>query len=206
MKNKVTNILLAGVGGQGILLASEVLSEVLMRAGHDVKKNEIHGMSQRGGSVISHVRFGSRVYSSIIPEGEGDILVGFEQLETYRCLPLLRRGGKVVTNDLKILPPPVTLGKATYPEDIPAKIGRAFANTLVVDGLKLAVQAGNSRTVNIVLLGVLANGLPVGRELWEETLRQMVPERFLQANLKAFELGWQAASGKIQPEKETSVA
>jgi indolepyruvate ferredoxin oxidoreductase beta subunit len=206
MTNKVTNILLAGVGGQGILLASEVLSEVLMQAGYDVKKNEIHGMSQRGGSVISHVRFGARVFSSIIPAGEGDILVGFEQLETYRYLPLLRRGGRVVTNDLKILPPPVTLGKATYPEDIPAKIGRVFPDTLEIDGLKLAMQAGNPRTVNVVLLGAVASGLPIAPPLWEKTLRKMVPERFLQANLKAFELGWQAASGSNQTGKETSVA
>ena len=126
MANNVTNILLAGVGGQGILLASEVLSEVLMLAGYDVKKNEIHGMSQRGGSVVSHVRFGEKVYSPIIPEGEGDILFGFELLETYRYLPLLRKSGKVLVNDLKILPPSVALGQESYPEDIPAKIAELF--------------------------------------------------------------------------------
>src|SRR5690242_9693465 len=111
MSTQITNILLVGVGGQGILLASEVLSEAFMLAGYDVKKSEIHGMSQRGGSVVSHVRFGEKVYSPIVPEGEGDILFGFEILETYRSLPLLKKGGTVVANDLRIQPPAVLLGQ-----------------------------------------------------------------------------------------------
>jgi indolepyruvate ferredoxin oxidoreductase beta subunit len=196
MKDKVTNILISGVGGQGILLASEVLSEVLMLAGFDVKKNEIHGMAQRGGSVISHIRFGTKVYSSIIPDGEGDILLGFELLETYRHLSLLRKGGQVVANDLKILPPPVTLGKEQYPENIKEKIRSAFSDTLVVDGTRLASQAGNPRTVNVALLGAISGALPVGADLWHGTLRRMVPERFLETNLKAFDLGRKAAPVK----------
>jgi indolepyruvate ferredoxin oxidoreductase beta subunit len=194
MKDKVTNILISGVGGQGILLASEVLSEVLMLAGYDVKKNEIHGMAQRGGSVVSHIRFGTKVYSSIIPEGEADLLLGFELLETYRYLPLLRQGAKVVANDLKILPPPVTLGKEKYPENIQEKIKKAFPDTLLVKGIELATQAGNPRTVNIALLGAMVGALPIEASLWRETLRRMVPERFLDMNLKAFDLGYQAAS------------
>ena len=193
MKDKVTNILISGVGGQGILLASEVLSEVLMLAGYDVKKNEIHGMAQRGGSVVSHIRFGTKVYSSIIPEGEGDLLLGFELLETYRYLPLLRKGATVVANDLKILPPPVTLGKEKYPDNIQDKIKTAFPDTLLVNGVELATKAGNPRTVNIALLGSMVGALPIEAEMWRETLRRMVPERFLDMNLKAFDLGRQAA-------------
>jgi indolepyruvate ferredoxin oxidoreductase beta subunit len=189
MSNKVTNILLAGVGGQGILLASEVLSEVLMMAGFDVKKNEIHGMSQRGGSVVSHVRFGEKVHSPIIPEGEGDILFGFELLETYRYLPLLRKDGKVLVNDLRILPPSVALGQEAYPEDIPARIATLFPETKVVNGMALALEAGNPRTVNTVLLGALSRMMEIDDNLWGEALSKMVPDRFLAENLKAFELG-----------------
>ncbi|ABA88813.1 indolepyruvate:ferredoxin oxidoreductase, beta subunit [Syntrophotalea carbinolica DSM 2380] len=193
MKDKVTNVLISGVGGQGILLASEVLSEVLMLAGYDVKKNEIHGMAQRGGSVVSHIRFGTKVYSSIIPEGEGDILLGFELLETYRYLPLLRKGAKIIVNDLKILPPPVTLGKETYPDNVQAKIQQAFPDTLLVKGADLAKQVGNPRTVNMALLGAMSGALPIDNQLWTDTLRCMVPERFLEANLEAFTLGSRAA-------------
>jgi indolepyruvate ferredoxin oxidoreductase beta subunit len=190
MPNKVTNILLAGVGGQGTLLASEILSEALMIAGHDVKKSEIHGMSQRGGSVTSHVRFGEKVYSPLIPEGEADLLFGFELLETYRCLSMLRPGGGVVVNDLKIIPSPVAMGKEHYPVDIPAKLTAAFPDTKVVNAMDLAMQAGNVRTVNVALLGVLARRLDVPERIWREALEKQVPSRFLAENLKAFDLGW----------------
>jgi indolepyruvate ferredoxin oxidoreductase beta subunit len=190
---KVTNILLAGVGGQGTLLASEVLSEVLMLAGYDVKKNEIHGMSQRGGSVSSHVRFGEQVYSPIIPEGETDILFGFELLETYRNLPLLKKGGAVITNNLKLMPPSVATGQERYPEGLEGLICQQVEKSLVVDGLALAMEAGNPRTANIALLGALSTKIDVALELWEQALRKMVPEKFLEENLRAFELGRQAA-------------
>ncbi len=189
MTNQVTNILISGVGGQGILLASEILSEVLMLAGFDVKKNEIHGMSQRGGSVVSHIRYGKKVYSSIIPEGQADVLLGFELLETYRCLPLVRQGGSVLTNNLQIFPPPVTLGKETYPEDIPAKIAAAFPDTTLVDGLRLAAEAGNPRTVNTVLLGALSKRVDIDDTCWQQTLQKMVPKKYLEENIKAFNLG-----------------
>ena len=189
--NNVTNILMAGVGGQGTLLASEILSEVLMQAGYDVKKAEVHGMAQRGGSVISHVRFGKKVYSSIIPEGEVDVLFGFELLETYRCLPLVKESGAVVVNNLKIAPPAVALGKRDYPVDVAAKLKELVANVHVVDGLQLAEQAGNSRTVNTVLLGTLSNTLEPTHEQWIAAIKSLVPERFLDVNLKAFELGCQ---------------
>jgi len=189
MKNKVTNILLAGVGGQGTLLASEVLSEALMLSGYDVKKSEIHGMSQRGGSVTSHVRFGTKVYSPLIPEGEADILFGFELLETYRSLPMLRQGGAVVANDLKIMPAPVAMGQELYPADIPAEISKAFPGAAIVNGMELATQAGNVRTVNIALLGVLSRRLDLPTDVWQQALSKQVPERFLRENLRAFELG-----------------
>jgi indolepyruvate ferredoxin oxidoreductase beta subunit len=189
MSNKVINILISGVGGQGILLASEILSEVLMLAGFDVKKNEIHGMSQRGGSVVSHIRYGKKVYSSIIPEGQADVLLGFELLETYRYLPLVRKGGSVLTNNLQIFPPPVTLGKESYPADIPAKIAEVFPDNILIDGLKLAIEAGNQRTVNVALLGALSKRISIDDSYWEQTLRKMVPAKYLEENLKAFNLG-----------------
>ncbi|MDT8420716.1 MAG: indolepyruvate oxidoreductase subunit beta [Desulfuromonadales bacterium] len=185
----VKNILLAGVGGQGILLASEVLSEVMMMAGMDVKKNEIHGMSQRGGSVVSHVRYGGKVYSSIIPEGDVDILFSFELLETCRYLPLLRENGRVVVNNLKIAPPSVALGKQVYPADLAKEISRKFPATTVVNGLDLALEAGNPKAVNTVLLGALSKILDIDHELWLKALHKMVPARLLDVNLKAFELG-----------------
>ncbi len=189
MNKRVTNILLAGVGGQGTLLASEVLSEALMLAGNDVKKSEIHGMSQRGGSVTSHVRFGARVHSPIIPEGEADFLFGFALLETYRALPLLRSGGMVVANDLKIIPAPVAMGKEVYPTDIPGKIRSAVPKAKIVNGMELAERAGNLRTVNVALLGVLSLSLDLPEAIWLEALKKQVPAAYLEENLKAFELG-----------------
>ncbi len=189
--NKITNILMVGVGGQGTLLASEILSEVLMQAGYDVKKAEVHGMAQRGGSVVSHVRFGKKVYAPIIPEGEVDVLFGFELLETYRYLPLVKESGTVIVNNLRIAPPSVALGKRDYPADIDDKMRSYIANVRVVDGLQLAEQAGNSKTVNTVLLGALSNTLAPSLEQWIAAIKSLVPERFLAVNLEAFELGRQ---------------
>lgn len=189
MSRTVTNILLVGVGGQGILLASEILSETFMLAGFDVKKSEIHGMSQRGGSVVSHVRYGKEIFSPIIPEGEGDILFGFEIMETYRCLPLLRKGASVIANDLCILPPAVLSGQEHYPEDLSAKIRGLFPDFLLVDGLKLATEAGNPRSANTVLLGAVSNRLEIAEEYWLKALKQMVPSRTFDENKKAFQAG-----------------
>ena len=189
--NKMTNILMAGVGGQGTLLASEILSEVLMQAGYDVKKAEVHGMAQRGGSVVSHVRFGKKVYSPIIPEGEADVLFGFELLETYRYLPLVKKTGAVVVNNLRIAPPSVLLGKSEYPQDIARKLKARVDNVRIVDGLELAEQAGNAKAINTVLLGALSNTLNPSHEQWLTAIKSLVPERFLDVNLRAFELGRQ---------------
>jgi len=191
MSNRITNVLLVGVGGQGILLASEILSETFMLAGYDVKKSEIHGMSQRGGSVVSHVRFGDEVFSPIVPEGEGDVLFGFELMETRRALPLLRPGARVIANDLKIPPPAVLSGQQVYPEDLAEEIGRRFADFLLVDGQGLATEAGNPRAANTVLLGAVSRRLDIDEAYWRQALEKMVPQRFLEENLKAFALGRQ---------------
>jgi len=189
MNDAVTNILLVGVGGQGILLASEILAEAFMLAGFDVKKSEIHGMSQRGGSVVSHVRFGKEVFSPVVPEGKGDILFGFELLETYRYLSLLKPGATVVANDYKIAPPSVLLGQAVYPKGLPEKIKAIFPNFLLVDGQGLALQAGDMRAANTVMLGAVSKQLEIADLVWQQALEKMVPKKALEINLKAFAMG-----------------
>ena len=189
MSNAITNILLVGVGGQGILLASEILAEAFMLAGHDVKKSEIHGMSQRGGSVVSHVRFGNEVFSPVVPEGEGDILFGFELLETCRYLPLLKPGARVVVNDYRILPPSILLGQAEYPRGLADTIKAHFPDFLLVDGQGLALSAGDVRAANTVLLGAVSKRLAIADQIWQQALEKMVPKKALEINLKAYELG-----------------
>ncbi|HJV64826.1 MAG TPA: indolepyruvate oxidoreductase subunit beta [Geomonas sp.] len=189
MSDKVTNILLVGVGGQGILLAAEILSETCMLAGFDVKKSEIHGMSQRGGSVVSHVRYGKEVFSPIVPEGEGDILFGFELMESYRSLPLLKEGATVIANDLCIPPPSVLMGQEAYPADLPGKIAQRFPDFLLVDGQQLAIEAGNARAANTVLLGAVSKRMQIEEKYWLEAIEKMVPKKALAVNLKAFEVG-----------------
>jgi indolepyruvate ferredoxin oxidoreductase beta subunit len=189
MTRQITNILLVGVGGQGILLASEILSEAAMLAGFDVKKSEIHGMSQRGGSVVSHVRYGSEVFSPIVPEGEGDILFGFELMETCRSLPLIRPDGTVVANDLQISPPAVLMGQESYPAGLVERIRSLFPDFLLVDGQKLAGDAGNARAANTVLLGAISRRLEIAEEYWMMALEKMVPPKALEVNKKAFLTG-----------------
>ncbi len=189
MSHQITNVLLVGVGGQGILLASEILSEAAMLAGFDVKKSEIHGMSQRGGSVVSHVRYGTEVFSPIVPEGEGDILFGFELMETVRALPLLKPGGTVVANDLQISPPSVLMGQETYPMGLAERIKAQFADLLLVDGQKMATDAGNVRAANTVLLGAVSKRLDIAEKFWLNALEKMVPAKALDVNLRAFRMG-----------------
>ncbi len=189
MSDQITNVLLVGVGGQGILLASEILSEAAMLAGYDVKKSEIHGMSQRGGSVVSHVRYGAEVFSPIVPEGEGDILFGFELMETVRSLPLLRPGATVIANDLQISPPSVLMGNETYPEGLALRIGEQFTDFLLVDGQKLATNAGNVRAANTVLLGAISKRLTIDETYWLAALNKMVPSKALEINVCAFQMG-----------------
>jgi indolepyruvate ferredoxin oxidoreductase beta subunit len=186
MKTQITNILLVGVGGQGILLASEILAEAAMLSGFDVKKSEIHGMSQRGGSVVSHVRYGKEVFSPIVPEGEGDILFGFELMETYRSLSLLKPSGAVVANDLQISPPSILMGNDVYPAGLAESIKARFPDFLLVDGQKMAVEAGNVRAANTVLLGAVSRRLDIKEQYWMQALEKMVPARALGVNQKAF--------------------
>jgi len=192
--NQVSNILIVGVGGQGIILASDVLGRVAAKAGYDVKKNEIHGMAQRGGSVSSHVRFGKSVSSPIIKLGEADVLLSFEQLETVRYFPFLAVGGKVIVNDHKILPPAVFTGKQDYPEDILEKIKEKVPDAMIVDGMELATRLGNPRVLNVVFLGALSTHLDIPAQTYEEVLTESLKPKLVDINLKAFHEGRALAS------------
>ncbi len=183
------NIIIVGVGGQGSLLASKILGDLLLRQGYDVKVSEVHGMSQRGGSVITYVRFGDRVYSPVVDEGEADYIVSFEILETARWLSYLKPDGQIVTNTQQIDPMPVITGAATYPEDLVSKIKAAGVKIDAMDCLSLAREAGSPKAVNIVLLGRLSHYFSISEEAWLEALAANVPPKFLELNKKAFALG-----------------
>ena len=185
-----TSIMIVGVGGQGTLLASRILGNTLVSAGYDVKVSEVHGMSQRGGSVTTYVRFGDKVWSPIIEQGGADIILSFELLEALRALPYLKQGGKILVNTQQIDPMPVITGAAEYPQGIEAALS-ARADVTAVDALALAREAGSIKAVNVVLIGLLARQTPIPRERWEETIRTTVPPKFLEINLKAFGLGYQ---------------
>jgi len=187
--DKVTNILMVGVGGQGVILASEIVAEVMMRAGFDVKKSEVHGMAQRGGMVNSHIRFGKKVYSPVIKKGEADILFSFEQLETLRFVEYLVDDPVILIAGQKILPPSVTAGSAIYPSDIPGCLSERYPKVKLVDSIGIAVKAGNLKTSNIALLGVLSKHFNLHMRLWEETISRFVPPDFLDVNLRAFSMG-----------------
>lgn len=183
------NIMIVGVGGQGTLLASRILGNAVIRKGYDVKVSEVHGMSQRGGSVVTYVKFGDAVHSPIIDKGEADIILAFECLEAYRALPWLKKGGKMIVNDQMINPMPVITGAADYPADILSKLG-ASVDLTAVGALALAREAGNAKAVNVVLIGVMAKNTEIPYEEWVETIKTTVPPKFLETNLKAFDLGY----------------
>ena len=185
-----TNIMIVGVGGQGTLLASRILGNAVVRRGYDVKVSEVHGMSQRGGSVVTYVKYGDRIWSPVIDRGEADIILAFELLEAYRALPWLRAGGKIIVNTQQINPMPVITGAAEYPRDIVGKLS-AQADLTAVDALELARRAGSEKAVNVVLIGVMAKNTAIPYDEWLETLRDTVPARFLDVNLRAFALGYQ---------------
>jgi len=194
--DKIFNILLVGVGGQGTILASELLARVLLAAGFDVKKSEVHGMAQRGGRVVSHVRFGKNVYSSLIVRGEADILVGFEMAETLRSLDWLSSGARVLAERKAILPYTSQVGEAPYPFDALDRVRDAGFDLTVVDGEALAEKTGEKKTANVVLMGALARYLPVERSTWEETIKKDMPEKLVKMNLEAFELGFNSVTGE----------
>ena len=184
-------IMIVGVGGQGTLLASRILGNTVIGEGYDVKVSEVHGMSQRGGSVVTYVKYGDKVHSPIIDNGEADIVLAFELLEAYRALPALKRGGRLIVNDQRINPMPVITGAALYPENILEKLSEAV-DTTAVDALTLANEAGSFKAVNVVLIGVMAKNTDIPYEVWIDTIRETVPQKFLDINLKAFELGYNA--------------
>lgn len=184
------SIMIVGVGGQGTLLASRIIGNVLMNSGFDVKVSEVHGMSQRGGSVVTYVKYGEKVYSPIIEKGEADIIIAFEQLEALRWIPFLKKGGKMIVNTQRIDPMPVITGAAQYPKNIIDKIKAAGVEITAIDALESAKQAGSSKAVNVVLLGVLAKLSDFKKEEWLKALKETVPSKFLELNLKAFETGF----------------
>jgi indolepyruvate ferredoxin oxidoreductase, beta subunit len=186
------NIILAGVGGQGIILASEVLAEVAIKAGLDVKKSDVHGMAQRGGSVVSFVRIANKVASPLIRIGEADMLISFERLESLRWIGYLKSGSQIVLNDQIIIPPSVASGNDSYPDDIENQFDGY--KLLKIDGLQLATDAGNSRAVNSVLLGVLSNAFDYKAEIWMDEIKKKLPEKLHSINTKAFEMGREAGS------------
>jgi indolepyruvate ferredoxin oxidoreductase beta subunit len=191
MANKTTDVFICGVGGQGILLASEILSDVALAKGLDIKKSEVHGMAQRGGSVVSHVRYGEAIYSPVITEGQADILASFEKMEALRWIQFVKPGGKVIVNSQEILPS----GMETYPPTIDRKIRERVPDAMFVDALTLAKEAGHLRAVNIVMLGAFSNFLKFTEDEWKAAIEARVPKKTIEINLEAFELGRAAVSG-----------
>lgn len=186
-----TSIMIVGVGGQGTLLASRILGKVAIQCGYDVKVSEVHGMSQRGGSVVTYVRYGDEtVASPVIEKGGADIIMAFEELEAYRNLPYLKKGGRLLVNTQCIDPMPVILGKAAYPKEILEKMASLGVDMTAVDALSLSEEAGSVKAVNVVLIGLLAKNTAIDKTVWLEVIQNTVPEKFLDVNVKAFELGY----------------
>ena len=181
--------MIVGVGGQGSLLASKLLGRVLTAENYDVKVSEVHGMSQRGGSVVPYVRFGDKVYSPIVDAGEADFIISFEKLEAARYISNLKIGGKIIVNSQQIDPMPVIIGAASYPEELVSKMKATGAKVDALDCLALAEQAGSSKAVNLVLLGRLSHYFALPDEAWQKSIEACVPAKFLELNKKAFELG-----------------
>lgn len=193
MTREGKNVLLVGVGGQGTILASKVLSEGLLSFGYDVKMSEIHGMAQRGGSVSTHVRYGERVFSPVISKGEVDILVAFEKMEALRWLPYISGDGMLIVNNQEIFPMPVILGQAEYPFQLEKTLSEAVSRCVVIEAAKEAEEIGDPRVMNMVLLGAVVKKLGLDEMSWEETLRTCVPPAAFQSNLLAFEKGMKLA-------------
>ena len=189
-----TNLLISGVGGQGVILASYVLSQAAMAEGYDIKQSDVHGMSMRGGSVTSHLRFGDKVWSPLITPGTADILLSFESLEALRYVHWLRPGGLVVYNPLHVNPSPVAAGLAEYPAIIDERIKAAWPRVQAVDANALAEEAGTLKAVNVVILGAVSCSLPFTAETFETIIRRVVPPKTVEANLRAFELGRRSAA------------
>lgn len=187
--SKTLNILIVGVGGQGVLLASEVLSATAMKHGLDVKKSEVHGMSQRGGVVSSHIRIADKVYSPLIQEGTADFLMAFEISEGLRALDWLKREGVVISSMTRMVPPITTIGNYEYPKDPAERIRAKIKNAKILDADRIATELGNVRLVNTILLGVLSTSMDIPEETWLKVIEKRVPKKFIDLNLKAFKTG-----------------
>ncbi|MBQ5316389.1 MAG: indolepyruvate oxidoreductase subunit beta [Oscillospiraceae bacterium] len=183
------SIMIVGVGGQGTLLASRMIGSVLLSQGFDVKVSEVHGMSQRGGSVVTYVKYGEDVASPVIEKGQADMIISFEALEAARWVSFLKKGGRIVTNTQQIEPMPVITGAAEYPADIVENIRALGIDVTALDALSLAEEAGTSRAVNVVLMGVVSNMLGIDEAAWTKALEECVPKKVIEVNRKAFALG-----------------
>lgn len=192
--SKIINVLLVGVGGQGTILASKLLTHVALAQGYEVKMSEIHGMAQRGGSVVTQVRMGEDVYSPVIEPGEADFVVAFEQLEAYRWAHFLKKDGVLIVNTQKIVPLSVLIGSTNYPDTILADLKGRVKHVIELDGLKLASAAGNAKATNVVLMGVLSKYMEFSEEFWQNALVARIPAKFLGLNKEAFASG--VAEGK----------
>ena len=188
--NNTKSVMIVGVGGQGTLLASRILGNMLIKKGYDVKMSEVHGMAQRGGSVVTYVRYGEKVYSPIIEEGMADIIVSFEKLEGLRYVSYLAKDATMILNSQVIEPMPVITGAMPYPENVEETIKKYTDKLIEIDALSLAEKAGNSKAVNVVLMGVMAKGMDFSKEEWLETIKETVPEKFVDVNIKAFNEGY----------------
>ena len=189
---KTTSLMIVGVGGQGTLLASKLLGRLLVSEGYDVKVSEVHGMSQRGGSVVTYVRFGEKVYAPIVERGEADYIISFEKAEAARWLPFLKKGGKMIVNTQQIDPMPVIIGAAEYPENVIEEMIALGVDIDAIDALTPALEAGSAKAVNIVLMGRLARHFDIPREKWTAAIEQSVAPKFVEMNEKAFALGYDA--------------
>jgi indolepyruvate ferredoxin oxidoreductase, beta subunit len=190
--NKPVNILFVGVGGQGTILASKILTEALLEKGYDVKMTEVHGMAQRGGSVTTEVRFGEKVYSPLIEKGDADVIVAFEKSEALRHLNYLKEGGTVIVNDYEIYPLTVTIGLEKYPQNIDESLKYAVSNTYIIKAAKMAENLGNIKSQNVVLLGALVKALNLTGIEWDSVIEKLVPSKAIELNKKAFKLGYES--------------
>ena len=184
------SIMIVGVGGQGTLLASRILGQALLNQGFDIKVSEVHGMSQRGGSVVTYVKYGEKVYSPVVRDCEADLIIAFEQLESVRWINHLKKDGKVIINTQEIDPMPVVIGTVEYPKDLINSIKQKNISITALDALSLAIEAGSPKAVNVVLIGVLANIMDFDKSVWIDAVKETVPQKFLDMNLKAFDLGY----------------
>lgn len=188
---QTTSVVLVGVGGQGILLASEIVSQAAMKAGFDVKTNEVHGMAQRGGSVVAQIRYGKEVFSPLVEKGTAKVLGALERIEALRYADYLADDGLVVVNSQMMIPVTVSMGAGTYPDDAEERLRRKFKNIIYIDATQKAVELGNIKAANVVTLGAISTGLDLPLEAWHEAIAASVPARFKDLNVKAFDAGRQ---------------